>query len=110
MNTPTYHRLSRTPSSEQYQIFDAEERIGHVDLHYAHANVFATLILERDMSDDDVADLVQQLDDDLVESAEAAREDFFVRVFRGTHVDEYSDVLRTEGEIEVDTDSPFALG
>jgi hypothetical protein len=109
MNNPRYHRLSRTHSSEQYQIFDGDVRIGHVDFHYAHANVFATLILERDMSDDDIADLVQQLDDDLVESAETAREDFFVRVFRGTHVDEYSDVLRTEEEIEVEPDSPFAL-
>jgi hypothetical protein len=110
MNRVSYNRLSRTPSSEQYQLFDGTDRVGHVDLHYTHNNVFATLVLEREASEDEISDLIQQIDDELVESAETAREDFFVRVFVGRQLDEFSDVLRTEEGIELDTDNSFALG
>jgi hypothetical protein len=109
MNRVTYHRLSRTPHSEQYQLFDGQTRVGYVDLHYAITNVFATLILDRELGDDDTVDLIQQIDDDLVESAESVREDFFVRVFIGRQLDEYSDVLRVDDEIEIDGEGPFAL-
>jgi hypothetical protein len=110
MNNLTFHRLSRTPYSEQYQMFDGQDRVGYVDLHYAQTDVFGTLVLERELSDDDTADVIQQIDDALVESAETLREDFFVRVFVGRQLDEYSDVLRTEEEIEIDGQSPFELG
>jgi hypothetical protein len=109
MNKITFRRLSRTPNSEQYQLFDRDLRVGHVDLHYATANVFATLILDRQLSEEDTVDLIQQIDDELVESSETLREDFFVRVFLGQELDEYSDVLRNPEDLEIDGHEPFEL-
>jgi hypothetical protein len=90
-------------------MFDGQERIGHIDLHYGSTDVFGTLIFDRELSDDDASDVIQQIDDELVDSAETPREDFFVRVFVGRQLEEYSDVLRTEEEIEIDGDAPFSL-
>lgn len=109
MNSLSYHRLSRTPHSEQYELFDGDSRIAHLDLHFAATDVFGTLIFDREQKDDDITDVIQQIDDELVESAETPREDFFVRVFVGRQLEEYSDVLRTEEEIEIDGQSPFNL-
>jgi hypothetical protein len=54
------------------------------------------LIVERDMSDQDLHGLVQRIDDDLVWTADQPREDFLVTVYRGTEVGVISD--RDENE------------
>jgi hypothetical protein len=101
MIKPIYHRQSRTPSSEQYQLMDGEERLGHLDLHFGNAEVFGTLILDRDLSEDDATQLIEQIDEDLVLSGEVAREDFLIRVYIGREIGLFSDELLRE-EYEVD--------
>lgn len=93
---PVYHRQSRTASSEQYQIMDAEERLGHLDLHFGAAEVFATLILDREVADDQLTDLIERIDEDLVLSSEMPREDFLVRVYVGRETGLFSDELLQE--------------
>jgi hypothetical protein len=93
MIKPVYHRQSRTPSSEQYQLMEGEARLGHLDLHYGAEEVFGTLVLDRELSEDDVAQLIEQIDDDLVLSGEVAREDFLIRVYVGREVALFSDEL-----------------
>ena len=44
------------------------------------------LIVERDLSDEDLHGLVQRIDDDLVLTADQAREDFLVTVYRGSEL------------------------
>ena len=96
MIKPVYHRQSRTLSSEQYQLMDGEQRLGHLDLHFGNAEVFGTLVLDRELSEDDAAQLIEQIDEDLVLSGEVAREDFLIRVYVGREVGLFSDELLRE--------------
>ena len=93
MTKPIYHRQSRTPSSEQYQLMAGEQRLGHLDLHFGNSEVFATLVLDNEMADSDVEELIEQIDEDLVLSSDVAREDFFVRVYVGRELTLFSDEL-----------------
>lgn len=93
MIKPVYHRQSRTLSSEQYQLMDGTQRLGHLDLHFGSSEVFATLVLDRELSEEDTAQLIEQVDEDLVLSAEVPREDFLIRVYVGREVGLYSDEL-----------------
>lgn len=106
MIKPIYHRQSRTPSSEQYQLMEGEQRLGHLDLHFGASEVFGTLVLDRELSEDETAQLIEQVDEDLVLSSEAAREDFFVRVYVGREVALYSDELLRD-EFVVDGHEEF---
>ena len=93
MIKPIYYRQSRTSSSEQYQLMENEQRLGHLDLHFGASEVFGTLVLDREISEDDLAHLIEQIDEDLVLSAEAPREDFLVRVYTGREIGLFSDEL-----------------
>ena len=55
--------------------------------------IHATLILEKDLDSDAVAELVDQIDQDIVSShlPQFAREDFLVTVFKGEELDSFSD-------------------
>jgi hypothetical protein len=83
---PVYHRQSRTLSSEQYQILDGDQRLGHLDLHFGANEVFGTLVLGHELPEPEITRLIEQIDDDLVMSAEVPREDFMIRVFLGREV------------------------
>ena len=86
-------RVVRTESSEVYVIWQDENRIGQVDLHYGWDTINATLLLEKDLSAEDQADLVDLIDQDVVSShlPRFSREDFLVTVFRGHELDPFSD-------------------
>lgn len=94
-------RLLRTPSSEIYLIWDEEDRVGQVDLHYAQEIVHATIILEEHLTPEEVDELISQIDEDVVSSylPDFEREDFLVTVFMGEEVVSYSDA-EDEKEIE----------
>jgi hypothetical protein len=97
---PIYHRQSRTLSSEQYQLMDGADRLGHLDLHFGATEVFGTLVLDRALSEEEMAQLIEQVDEDLVLSSEVAREDFFVRVYVGRELGLFSDDLLREEYVE----------
>lgn len=86
-------RVVRTESSEVYILWQEEERLGQVDIHYGWDLIHATLILEKDLTNEQQADLVDLIDQDVVSShlPQFAREDFLVTVFRGTELDPFSD-------------------
>jgi hypothetical protein len=94
-------RVVRTESSEIYVIWQDDARLGQVDIHYGYDLIHATLMLEKDLDAEQQADLVDQLDQDVVSShlPQFAREDFLVTVFRGTELESFSD-----GEPEVEDD------
>jgi hypothetical protein len=101
MIKPIYHRQSRTQTSEQYQLMDNDERLGHLDLHFGASEVFGTLVLDRELSEEDTAQLIEQIDEDLVLSGEVPREDFLIRVYVGREIGLYSDeLLRDEYVID----------
>ena len=93
MTALAYHRQSRTPSSEQYELREEGERIGHLDLHFGHREVYATLVLAQETDEERVAAIIEDIDENLVLSADVARDDFFVHVYVGTEMGLYSDEI-----------------
>jgi len=102
MEPVTFERQFRTPSSEGYYVTQGDERIGRVDLHFASDVVYATLVVEVDVDEADVQDLIEQVDEELVLSADVPREDFLVTVYRGKDLGFYSDDFFGEEEDEED--------
>lgn len=86
-----YDRLCRTAHSEAYLISQEEAPIARVDLHFTSSIVYGMLVLERELGDDDVASLIERVDDDLVWSADFPRDDFVVTVYQGREIGVYSD-------------------
>jgi hypothetical protein len=104
MTKPVYHRQTRTLTSEQYQLMDGDTRLGYLDLHYGSTDVSATLVLDRELSEEDLALLIEQIDEDLVIPADMPRDrdDFLVRVFVGRELGLYSEELLQEDVPEVE--------
>jgi hypothetical protein len=99
-------RVVRTESSEVYIIWQDDVRLGQVDLHYGWDLIHATLLLEKDLTSEQQADLVDLIDQDVVSShlPRFAREDFLVTVFRGQELDPFSDGPDAE---ELDDEDDF---
>src|SRR5438270_1792636 len=79
-----YDRVCRTAHSEAYLLSEGDDPFGRIDLHFGASVVHGVLIVERDLSDQDLHGLVQRIDDDLVWTADRPREDFLVTVYQGT--------------------------
>lgn len=106
-----FERHFRTSSSEGYYIMEgsspqSSNRLGTVDIHFTATAVHGTLILERELEEADVAKLIEQIDEDLVLSADVPRDDFLVSVYVGKDVGFYSDEYFAE---ESESGSGFGL-
>ncbi len=88
-------RLVRTNSSEIYLIWEEDNRLGQLDLHFAHDTIHATLILESDLAVSLEEELLTQIDEDIVSSYLPSfdRNDFLVTVFRAEEISSYTDSL-----------------
>lgn len=84
-------RQYRTPHSEGYVIRQESEDFARLDLHFGSESSYATLVLFQDSEEEEVLDLIAFIDDQLVISADTAREDFYVTVYRGEEVGFYTD-------------------
>lgn len=105
MEPVKFVRVVRTPSSEVYVLWNDSQRLGQLDVHYAHDVIHATLVLEQHLTLDDQEQLVHQIDQDIVSSylPNFDREDFIVTVFRGTELESFSDGgTGLEEELELD--------
>ena len=88
----------RTDSSEVFGIYGGARRVGRVDLHYGRFEVNATLLLEVDLTDDELQQMIDQLDEELVQTHDPEREDFLVTVFKAEELGFYSDEFESEDE------------
>ncbi len=97
-----FERECRTPYSEAYLITDGDNKVGRVDLHFTPSIVYATLCVSEGLTDDDVQDLIyHHIDEELVMSADVARDDFIVTVYQGREMGEFSDEdFEEDGEEE----------
>lgn len=96
-----FERECRTAYSEAYVVTLDGERIGRVDLHYTPAIVYGALAVEERLSEDDILDLIEAIDEDLVMSADVPRDDFVVSVVQGRIMGEYRDeTFVDEEEVE----------
>ena len=91
MDPVNFERQFRTAHSEGYFLTRDSEKIGRVDLHYATDVVYATLVVEVDVSEDDNLSLIEHVDEELVLTADVQRDDFLVTVYRGKDLGFYSD-------------------
>jgi len=98
MEAARLERAVRTDSSEIFSIFGGARRIGRVDLHYARFETHATLILDVELTDDELQQLIDQLDEELVQTHDPEREDFLVTVFKGEELGFYSDEFDSDDE------------
>ena len=67
-------------------IVDGEDVIARVDLHFATSLVYGILILEQQLDPDDLAELRVEIDENLVQTADVARDDFLLAVYQGQPV------------------------
>jgi len=102
MEAARFERTVRTESSEIFIIYGGARRVGRVDLHYGRFEVHATLLLEVDLSDDELQQLIDQLDEELVQTHDPASEDFLVTVFKGEELGFYSDEFESEDDDDED--------
>ena len=89
-----YDRICRTSRSESYLISQGDEPIARVELHYAHRAVYGLLMIEKsadEIGDREIAELREQIDLDLVETAEMPRDDFILSVYYGHEVGTFHD-------------------
>lgn len=84
-------REARTPQSESYAIEDSEHALGRVDLHFTSSATYATLAVHEAIGDEAVQELIAQVDDRLVMTADPYREDLIVTVWRGVEVGVFAD-------------------
>ena len=109
MDDIRFERHFRTLYSEGYYIMQgsslqSNNRLGTVDIHFTTTAVHGTLILERELEETDLTKLIEQIDEDLVLSADMPRDDFLVSVYVGKDVGFYSDEYFAE---ENDTGAGF---
>jgi hypothetical protein len=100
MDGITFERQCRTPQSEAYLVHRNDEAIGRIDLHFGTAIVYGTLVLEVDVTEEDVNDLIEQIDEELVLTADVERDDFQVTAYHGKLLGFYSDDYVDEDEDE----------
>lgn len=93
-----FDRHFRTASSEGYHLMRGTTRLGTVDLHFTSTTVHCTLILERELSKAEMGRLIEQIDEDLVLSADTPRDDFLVSAYQGTEIGFFSDEYHADDE------------
>ena len=98
MESVRFERAVRTETSEVFAIYGGARRIRRVDLHYGRFEVNGTLLLEVDLTDDEVQQLIDQLDEELVQTHDPEREDFLVTVFKAEELGFYSDEFESDDE------------
>jgi hypothetical protein len=94
-----FERECRTPHSECYIIASGEEDVGRVDIHYMPSMAYATLCLSEDLTEEEIRELVEEIDERLVMTSDPFREDFLVTVWAGREAAIFSDE-EVEGEEE----------
>ncbi len=103
MEAARFERQVRTEASEVFVVYGGARRVGRLDVHYGRFEVHGTLVLEVELTDDEVQQLIDQIDEELVQTHDPEREDFLVTVYRGEELGFYSDEYDSE-EDEADDD------
>lgn len=96
-----FEREARTPYSEQWSIESGDASIGRVDVHFTSSMAFATLAVHTSVDDAAVQDLIAEIDERIVMSADPYREDFVVTVWRGEAAGVFAE---DDDDLEADDD------
>ena len=85
-----FERECRTPYSEAYVILYGENPVARVDLHFTASIVHGVLNVAESLTQDEIRELIELVDEDLVMSADSTCEDFVVVVYQGREVGTFS--------------------
>ena len=85
-----FERECRTPNSECYTVLQDENAVGRVDIHFADPVVHATLNVSENLTNEEIQDLVDTIDEDLVDSVGIARQEVIVHVHQGRDLGVFS--------------------
>ncbi len=101
-----YERESRTAQSECFVVENEAGSAARVDLHFTPSIVYGTLCVPNDWSDIDIQDVIADIDDKIVRTADPFRDDFVVTAWRGSEVGVYSDEegMSEDGDLLDDED------
>ena len=99
-----FEREARTPYSEQWTIESADAAIGRLDVHFTSSVAFATLSVHSSIDDEAVQDLIAEIDDRIVMTADPYREDFVVTVWRGEQAGVFAEDDAGDDDDDDDTD------
>ncbi|HZS00440.1 MAG TPA: hypothetical protein VFE37_17125 [Chloroflexota bacterium] len=97
MDDLRYDRLYRTASSEAYLLSAGEQPLARLELHFTPTNVYGLLLFEREPTEEEIAAIIAQVDEDLVWTASVARDDFVVSVYAGRELGVFDDAARDRG-------------
>ncbi len=97
-----FERESRTPSSESLIVLNEDKAVGRVDVHFGDDVCNATVCVPEDFAEGDIQDLIGEVDERLVMSANPFREDFVVTVWIGRHAGVYSEETEEDVAEELD--------
>ena len=86
-----FERDCRTPYSESYTILQEENSVGRVDLHYTPTIVHGTLCVLESLTQEEIQELIETIDEDLIDAVGVYREEFIVHVYQGREAGVYSD-------------------
>lgn len=100
-----FERQCRTLSSEVYRISDNGQAVGRVDLHFGAEVVHGSLSVRPSLTEAEIEELIEQIDEDLVLPSEVAREDFIVTVYQGEELATYSDESFDDEDEDDDLDN-----
>jgi hypothetical protein len=95
-----FERESRTAHSEVFIVLAGNNEVGRADVHYGPDVASATLCVPEDFSEDDIQELIGEVDDRIVMTAQPFREDFIATVWLGRQAGIYSEDFEAEEEEE----------
>src|SRR3990172_9626244 len=86
----SYERESRTPHSEAYVIENEAGSTARIDVHFTPSVVYGTVCVPADWVEADIQDVIADIDDRIVRTAQPFRDDFIVTVWTGSEIGVYS--------------------
>ena len=85
-----FERECRTPFSECYTVLDGDRNVGRLDVHFADVVVHATLNVDESLTENDMHDLIDLVDNELLEAAGIVRQEVIIHVHQGRDLGVYS--------------------
>lgn len=85
-----FERECRTPYSECYTVLNGDRSVGRLDVHFADVIVHATLNVDESLTENDMHDLIDMVDNELLEAAGIVRQEVIIHVHQGRDLGVYS--------------------
>ena len=85
-----FERECRTSQSECYTVLGEENAKGRVDIHFAETVVHATLNIAESLTNDDIQDLIDTIDEQLMDPVGMTRQEVIVHVHQGRDLGVFS--------------------